>query len=45
VARSGLRTWPHVTLAALGARVAGRSVKVVLSEGDKLTNSRSSALS
>jgi xanthine dehydrogenase YagR molybdenum-binding subunit len=27
---SGLRTWPHVTLAALGARVAGRPVKVVL---------------
>jgi xanthine dehydrogenase YagR molybdenum-binding subunit len=28
---SGLRTWPHVTLAALGARVAGRAVKVMLS--------------
>jgi xanthine dehydrogenase YagR molybdenum-binding subunit len=28
---SGLRTWPHVTLAALGARVAKRPVKVVLS--------------
>ncbi|MCI0431166.1 MAG: xanthine dehydrogenase family protein molybdopterin-binding subunit [Rhodospirillales bacterium] len=28
---SGLRTWPHVTLAALGARVAGRSVKLMLS--------------
>ena len=28
---SGLRTWPHVTLAALGARVAGRPVKVMLS--------------
>src|SRR5215216_4015180 len=28
---SGLRTWPHVTLAALGARVTGRPVKVVLS--------------
>jgi xanthine dehydrogenase YagR molybdenum-binding subunit len=28
---SGLRTWPHVTLAALGARAAGRPVKVMLS--------------
>src|SRR5437016_5024690 len=28
---SGLRAWPHVTLAALGARVAGRPVKVMLS--------------
>ncbi|RWP69033.1 xanthine dehydrogenase family protein molybdopterin-binding subunit [Mesorhizobium sp.] len=28
---SGLRCWPHVTLAALGARVAGRPVKLVLS--------------
>ena len=28
---SGLRTWPHVTLAALGARVAGRPVKLMLS--------------
>jgi xanthine dehydrogenase YagR molybdenum-binding subunit len=28
---SGLRTWPHVTLAALGARVAGRLVKLMLS--------------
>src|SRR3954452_3288366 len=28
---SALRTWPHVTLAALGARVAGRPVKVMLS--------------
>jgi xanthine dehydrogenase YagR molybdenum-binding subunit len=28
---SGLRTWPHVTLAALGARIAGRPVKVMLS--------------
>src|SRR5437868_4562198 len=27
---SGLRTWPHVTLAALGARVAKRPVKIVL---------------
>jgi xanthine dehydrogenase YagR molybdenum-binding subunit len=28
---SSLRTWPHVTLAALGARRAGRPVKVMLS--------------
>lgn len=28
---SGLRTWPHVTLAALGARASGRPVKVMLS--------------
>jgi xanthine dehydrogenase YagR molybdenum-binding subunit len=28
---SALRTWSHVTLAALGARVAGRPVKVMLS--------------
>jgi xanthine dehydrogenase YagR molybdenum-binding subunit len=28
---AGLRTWPHVTLAALGARVAGRPVKLMLS--------------
>ena len=28
---SGLRTWPHVTLAALGARLTGRPVKVMLS--------------
>jgi xanthine dehydrogenase YagR molybdenum-binding subunit len=28
---SSLRTWPHVTLAALGARVAKRPVKLVLS--------------
>ena len=27
---SALRTWPHVTLAALGARVAGRPVKLML---------------
>jgi xanthine dehydrogenase YagR molybdenum-binding subunit len=31
---SGLRTWPHVTLAALGARVAGRPVKLMLSRRD-----------
>ena len=31
---SALRTWPHVTLAALGARVAGRPVKVMLSRRD-----------
>jgi xanthine dehydrogenase YagR molybdenum-binding subunit len=28
---SSLRTWPHVTLAALGARAAGRPVKLMLS--------------
>jgi xanthine dehydrogenase YagR molybdenum-binding subunit len=28
---SGLRTWPHVTLAGLGARVARRPVKLMLS--------------
>jgi xanthine dehydrogenase YagR molybdenum-binding subunit len=28
---SGLRTWPHVTLAALGARVTKRPVKLMLS--------------
>ncbi|ASP74402.1 acylaldehyde oxidase (plasmid) [Sinorhizobium meliloti] len=28
---SGLRAWSHVTLAALGARVAGRPVKLMLS--------------
>ena len=28
---SGLRTWPHVTLAALGASAAGRPVKLMLS--------------
>ena len=28
---SALRAWPHVTLAALGARAAGRPVKVMLS--------------
>src|SRR5947207_438425 len=28
---SGLRSWPHVTLAALGARVTGRPVKLMLS--------------
>ncbi len=28
---SGLRVWPHVTLAALGARVAERPVKLMLS--------------
>ena len=28
---SGLRAWPHVTLAALGARVVGRPVKLMLS--------------
>ena len=33
---SGLRTWPHVTLAALGARVVGRPVKVMLSRSPSL---------
>jgi xanthine dehydrogenase YagR molybdenum-binding subunit len=28
---SGLRTWPHVTLAVIGARVARRPVKIMLS--------------
>jgi xanthine dehydrogenase YagR molybdenum-binding subunit len=28
---SGLRAWPHVTLAALGARIVGRPVKLMLS--------------
>ncbi len=28
---SGLRTWPHVALAALGARATGRPVKLMLS--------------
>ena len=27
---SGLRAWPHITLAALGARVVGRPVKLML---------------
>jgi len=31
---SSLRTWPHVTLAALGARAAQRPVKVMLSRRD-----------
>ena len=31
---SSLRTWPHVTLAALGARVAKRPVKLMLSRRD-----------
>ncbi len=31
---SSLRTWPHVTLAALGAQVAGRPVKLMLSRRD-----------
>jgi xanthine dehydrogenase YagR molybdenum-binding subunit len=31
---SGLRTWPHVALAALGARVVRRPVKVMLSRRD-----------
>src|SRR5205085_10739491 len=32
---SGLRCWPHVTLAALGARVAKRPVKVMLSRRER----------
>jgi xanthine dehydrogenase YagR molybdenum-binding subunit len=31
---SSLRSWPHVTLAALGARVVGRPVKLMLSRRD-----------
>lgn len=31
---SGLRTWPHVTLAALGARAAKRPVRIMLSRRD-----------
>jgi xanthine dehydrogenase YagR molybdenum-binding subunit len=31
---SALRSWPHVTLAALGARVVGRPVKLMLSRRD-----------
>jgi xanthine dehydrogenase YagR molybdenum-binding subunit len=31
---SALRAWPHVTLAALGARAAGRPVKLLLSRRD-----------
>ena len=31
---SGLRVWPHVMLAALGARAAGRPVKLMLSRRD-----------
>lgn len=31
---SGLRVWPHVALAALAARVAGRPVKLMLSRRD-----------
>jgi len=34
---SGLRAWPHVTLAALGARVAGRPVKLMLSRREMST--------
>ncbi|MGW3950206.1 molybdopterin cofactor-binding domain-containing protein [Streptomyces sp. NPDC004752] len=32
---SGLRTWPHVTVAALAARETGRPAKVVLSRGQQ----------
>jgi xanthine dehydrogenase YagR molybdenum-binding subunit len=31
---SSLRTWPHVTLAALGAKAVGRPVKIMLSRRD-----------
>ena len=40
---SGLRTWPHVTLAALGARVTGRPVKVMLSRREMYYGGRISA--
>ncbi|HEV2986156.1 MAG TPA: xanthine dehydrogenase family protein molybdopterin-binding subunit [Vicinamibacterales bacterium] len=35
---AGLRFWPHVTLAALGARTVGRPVKVVLNRGQMFTS-------
>ena len=35
---AGLRTWPHVVLAALAARVAGRPVKLVLSRAQMFTS-------
>ena len=40
---SSLRTWPHVTLAALGARVTKRPVKVVLSRREMVLRRRLSA--
>jgi CO/xanthine dehydrogenase Mo-binding subunit len=35
---AGLRTWPHVVLAALTARMAGRPVKLVLSRAQMFTS-------
>ena len=35
---AGLRVWPHVTLAALGARLAKRPVKLVLSRAQMFTS-------
>ena len=35
---AGLRTWPHVVLAALAARVVGRPVKLVLSRAQMFTS-------
>jgi xanthine dehydrogenase YagR molybdenum-binding subunit len=35
---AGLRTWPHVVLAALAARVADRPVKLVLSRAQMFTS-------
>jgi xanthine dehydrogenase YagR molybdenum-binding subunit len=35
---SALRTWPHVTLAALGAKVVGRPVRLELSRRDLYTS-------
>jgi xanthine dehydrogenase YagR molybdenum-binding subunit len=35
---SSLRTWPHVTMAALAARLAGRPVRVELSRRDLYTS-------
>jgi CO/xanthine dehydrogenase Mo-binding subunit len=35
---AGLRVWPHVTLAALGARAAGRPVKLVLTRPQMFTS-------
>jgi len=35
---AGLRVWPHVTLAALGARVTNRPVKLVLTRAQMFTS-------
>lgn len=35
---AGLRVWPHVTLAALGARLANRPVKLVLTRAQMCTS-------